>query len=186
MSATISRENRHTKAHPCPVCDGADGDTRGKSRRCSGFTTDDGYAHCSREELAGNINANGAGLFAHRLRGSCKCGTSHGADVTEKPTIVATYDYRDASGALAYQVVRLLPKDFRIRRPDGSGGHIWSLGGTARVPYRLPELLAADPGRAGPRDRGRARRGHADDARHGRHHQRRRRWQVVLRRERGA
>src|SRR5438105_1873478 len=32
--------------------------------------------------------------------------------------IAATYDYRDERGTLLYQVVRLVPKDFRQRRPD--------------------------------------------------------------------
>ncbi len=35
--------------------------------------------------------------------------------------IVATYDYRDPAGLLLYQVVRMEPKDFRQRRPDGNG-----------------------------------------------------------------
>ena len=56
--------------------------------------------------------------------------------------IVATYDYTDADGKLAYQVVRYAPKDFRQRRPDGTGWS-WSLAGVERVPYRLPELVAA-------------------------------------------
>lgn len=60
--------------------------------------------------------------------------------------VVATYDYRDADGTLLYQVVRFEPKDFRQRRPDGAGGWRWSLEGVQRVPYRLPELLAADKG----------------------------------------
>jgi hypothetical protein len=42
-----------------------------------------------------------------------------------------------------YQGVRFDPKDFRLRRPDGRGGYIWNLDGVERVPYRLPELLAA-------------------------------------------
>lgn len=58
--------------------------------------------------------------------------------------IVATYDYRDATDALLYQVVRFEPKDFRQRRPDGQGGWIWNLEGVRRVLYRLPELLTAD------------------------------------------
>src|SRR6516164_5451789 len=37
-------------------------------------------------------------------------------------TIVATYDYADESGAPLFQVVRLVPKDFRQRRPNGTGG----------------------------------------------------------------
>lgn len=56
--------------------------------------------------------------------------------------IVATYDYRDASGGLAFQVVRLEPKDFRQRRPKAGGGWDWKKGDTSIV-YRLPELLAA-------------------------------------------
>jgi putative DNA primase/helicase len=57
------------------------------------------------------------------------------------PRVMATYDYRDARNALLYQVVRLAPKDFRCRRPDGQGGGwIWDLKGVPIVPYRLPEL----------------------------------------------
>jgi len=58
-------------------------------------------------------------------------------------TIVATYDYRDADGSLLYQVVRKAPKAFIQRRPDGAGGWTWSTKGVRRIPYRLPELLAA-------------------------------------------
>ena len=57
-----------------------------------------------------------------------------------KGKIVATYDYTDADGKLLYQVLRLEPKDFRQRRPDGNGKWIWKLD-DRRVPYRLPELL---------------------------------------------
>lgn len=55
---------------------------------------------------------------------------------------VATYDYRDENGTPLFQVVRFAPKDFRVRRPDGSGW-TWNLDGVRRVPYRLPEVLAA-------------------------------------------
>jgi len=67
-----------------------------------------------------------------------------------KPRIVATYDYQYERGQLAFQSVRREPgadgakKDFRQRRPDGKGGWIWSTKGIRLVPYRLPELLAAD------------------------------------------
>jgi hypothetical protein len=59
--------------------------------------------------------------------------------------IVATYDYHNQHGQLLFQVVRFDPKDFRQRRPDGSGEWIWKLDGVDRVPYRLPELLRAAP-----------------------------------------
>jgi hypothetical protein len=61
-------------------------------------------------------------------------------------SIVATYDYETARGEPLFQVVRLEPKDFRQRRPDGNGGWVWNLNGLEPVLYRLPELLEADPG----------------------------------------
>ena len=74
--------------------------------------------------------------------------------------IVATYDYRDETGTLLFQVCRIEPgddgrkKDFRQRRPllsdDGkpiAGKWEWKVKGTRHVLYRLPELLAADPSR---------------------------------------
>jgi RecA-family ATPase len=54
--------------------------------------------------------------------------------------IVATYDYTDAAGVLLYQVLRLEPKSFRLRRPNGSGDWTWKLE-QRRVPYRWPDLL---------------------------------------------
>lgn len=59
--------------------------------------------------------------------------------------IVATYDYTDESGDLLFQEVRYQPKDFSQRRPDGRGGWIGEIKGVRRVPYRLPDLIAADP-----------------------------------------
>lgn len=75
-------------------------------------------------------------------------GTNHLGELRpprpESPKIVATYDYLDESGALLYQKVRYAPKDFRQRQPDGQGGWRWNLDGVRHVPYRLPQLLAAD------------------------------------------
>ena len=56
------------------------------------------------------------------------------------PSTPTTYDYRDESGTLLYQKVRLEPKDFRLRRPDGQGGWTYNLDGTRRVLYRLDKL----------------------------------------------
>lgn len=55
-------------------------------------------------------------------------------------TVLTTYDYQDAASTLRYQVVRLDPKDFRCRRPDGADGWTWNMQGVRRLPYRLPEL----------------------------------------------
>ena len=57
--------------------------------------------------------------------------------------IVATYDYLDEDGAVLFQVVRLFPKKFFQRRPDGNGGWIWKLEDTRRVLYNLPQLIEA-------------------------------------------
>jgi putative DNA primase/helicase len=59
--------------------------------------------------------------------------------------IMSTYDYTDADGVLLYQVCRMEPKDFRQRRPDPEkpGSWLWNTGGTKRVLYRLPEVIAA-------------------------------------------
>jgi hypothetical protein len=57
-----------------------------------------------------------------------------------KGCIVAKYDYTDAGSVLLYQVLRLEPKSFRQRRPDGNGGWIWELD-QRRVLYRWPDLL---------------------------------------------
>jgi hypothetical protein len=46
----------------------------------------------------------------------------------------------DAAGVLIYQVLRLEPKGFRQRRPDGNGGWIWELD-ERRVLYHWSELL---------------------------------------------
>jgi hypothetical protein len=56
---------------------------------------------------------------------------------------VVEYDYRDEAANLLFQVLRFDPKDFRQRRPDGSGGWSWAVKDVRQVPYRLPELIEA-------------------------------------------
>lgn len=62
------------------------------------------------------------------------------------------YDYRDEQGELLFQVLRVPQsgggKTFRQRVPDRSTktGWRWAIGDTRRVPYRLPEVLAAVAG----------------------------------------
>jgi putative DNA primase/helicase len=136
----VERSQRHTRNNRCPICGGADEDPRGKERRCHGFTSTDGdWAHCSREDLAGPLEPEAAGTYAHLMRGPCKCGQTHGERASSEPE--AIYDYRDETGALLFQVIRFPGKKIRNRGPDGT----WKLNGARRVLYRLPELLAADP-----------------------------------------
>lgn len=58
--------------------------------------------------------------------------------------VVAEYTYEHSEGGVAFQVLRLDPKDFRQRRPDpDGGGWVWKMKGVELLPYRLPEVAAA-------------------------------------------
>ncbi|WP_220791700.1 VapE domain-containing protein [Gluconacetobacter dulcium] len=60
-----------------------------------------------------------------------------------KARIVATYDYADENGEVLFQVVRMDPKDFRQRAPNGQGGWTWSTKGVRRILYHLSAVLDA-------------------------------------------
>ncbi len=140
---------RFSRSSPCPVCNGYDNSTRGAGQRCYGYLSDDGkFAHCTRSESAGSLPLLAdSNTYCHVLTGPCNCGARHDGQTAAinvpPPTaqIVATYDYHDASGKVIHQTVRLKPKRFKQRRPDGHGGWIWDLKGVTPVLYRLPEIL---------------------------------------------
>ena len=56
--------------------------------------------------------------------------------------IVDTYSYTDMNFDEIFQIVRLEPKSFRARRPDGNGGWIWNLEGVELVPYQVLDVEA--------------------------------------------
>jgi len=84
---------------------------------------------CAIENIAAALGMTTADLFDEPIE---KCPARR---------ITARYGYTDEAGTLLYEVVRYDPKDFRQRRPDGTGGWTWKLGNVRRVPYRLPELI---------------------------------------------
>ncbi len=138
---------RHALKTPCFICGGYESMGRGQGKRCSGFTTADGMVcFCSREELAGSIGEDGGGLYAHKLHGPCGCGIEHGPELDD-PKIEATYSYQNASGVEVFQVVRKVGKRFLQRRPLVGGAWEWKTAGMQMVPFRLPRLIHADPGR---------------------------------------
>jgi hypothetical protein len=57
--------------------------------------------------------------------------------------VVASYDYCDEAGNLAYQVVRYSPKDFRPRRLNPDGEWIYDLTAIRRVLYNLRDVVTA-------------------------------------------
>ncbi|HOW76627.1 MAG TPA: VapE family protein [Candidatus Competibacteraceae bacterium] len=69
----------------------------------------------------------------------------NGTPRLDKPRILATYAYRDTSGATVFEKVRYEPKDFRIRhRPEPGADWVWKKPQRDAYPlYRLPELRTA-------------------------------------------
>ncbi len=90
-------------------------------------------AGCRREAIAAALGLD-VRQFSHRDNGR-----------PESARIAAVYDYRDADGTLRFQVLRVQPKTFRQRRPDGNGGWIWNMQGVERVPYRLDVIARERP-----------------------------------------
>ena len=82
------------------------------------------HAGCAQESVVDALK--NAGLWPEREQ--------------SRDAIVAEYDYRDARGELLYQVVRMQPKRFLQRYPDGRGGWIWKKH-PGQVLYRLGEVL---------------------------------------------
>ena len=67
------------------------------------------------------------------------------AQAKPKQVQTAFYDYPGLNRELRFQVVRFEnPKGFKQRQPDGRGDWLWNLKDVVRIPYRLPELAAAD------------------------------------------
>jgi 5S rRNA maturation endonuclease (ribonuclease M5) len=93
------------------------------------------HAGCSTEEVVDKLGISIRDLMPTN-------GTQHS---NGKAEISKTYGYTDEQGNLLYQVVRMIPKDFRQRKPKPGGGWEWKVGNVRRVPYRLPELLSAKP-----------------------------------------
>src|SRR5437773_6177399 len=115
-----------------------------KFHRCVTIDTAQNLFHCNDCDKGGSIidwialeeNITAAGAI--RKLGGGRNGS------TPEWKIVATYDYTDENGALLFQCVRLDPKDFKQRRPDGNGGWIWNLQDVRRVLYRRPEVEKAE------------------------------------------
>jgi 5S rRNA maturation endonuclease (ribonuclease M5) len=99
-----------------------------------------GLVDLARANEPATINGSIADVLQRKF-GIAKNGQAESCS-TKRQTLVKQYDYRDASGSLAYQVERYEnPKTFRQRRPDGNGGWLYNLNGVQPVLYNLPELL---------------------------------------------
>lgn len=97
------------------------------------------HANCDRDAILDGLGLTLADVSKPREQ------HDSGAEWTPGGPATAVYDYTDEHGALLFQVCRTAGKQFPQRRPDPSAksGWAWKLGRTRRVPYRLPELIAA-------------------------------------------
>src|SRR5215471_1513688 len=104
---------RWTPGEPCPICGGHDRLQRGKGVRCAGFLSSDGrFAHCTRDDKAGELQPSNASpaTYGHRLQGRCGCGAEHAPDLSPRPaaqgrgfpagTAVIEHRIRDIDGEL--------------------------------------------------------------------------------------
>ena len=83
-------------------------------------------AGCTFEEIVSAVGMDSSQFFPHKVKSLPK-------------EIETVHKYKDKDGNHVMDVVRFKPKDFRPRRPDGK----FTLEGVTRVPYRLPQMLAA-------------------------------------------
>jgi len=145
------REGNRYHGGQCPTGHTSNGD------RCFVVYTDDQRFHCYHCGMGGDAYdliqlAKGSGFkeavkFAEEnglIRPGIDGGHVEGQDMKSPPTVSAVYPYEDQDGNLLYEVVRYSNKDFRQRRPDGNGSHIWKLDGVSRVPFRLPAVIQKD------------------------------------------
>jgi hypothetical protein len=90
-------------------------------------------------------------LIAHKLGGDRQSAAGWLRDNVEggeapandAGRVVATYRYESEWGELVHEVLRLEPKSFRQRRPDGTGGWLWNMKGVPPVLYNLPRVREA-------------------------------------------
>jgi hypothetical protein len=128
--AVLARGGRRSRGEISFRCPHPENHKHGDARPSATYNPTKGLWWCSVCERGGGwkVLAEALGVSVQRQGGE----------------IVATYAYTDEAGRLLFETVRFAnPKDFRQRRPDGRGGHVWNLKGLRRVLYRFPEVLRA-------------------------------------------
>lgn len=75
-AATVSAEDRHSKARPCPICAGYKEMDQGKGERCWGFVGDSLRVFCTRLDNP-HVKSKSEDAEMHFLDGRCQCGQSH-------------------------------------------------------------------------------------------------------------
>ncbi|WP_298809555.1 AAA family ATPase [uncultured Sphingomonas sp.] len=103
------------------------------------------YSHNGGDWRAVKDECRRLGLIPERPRANDNCDRG---DRTLRARDVAAWEYTDAEGVVLYRKVRMaLPnggKSYRFEHPDGRGGWKAKRGNAAQVPYRLPDIVAAE------------------------------------------
>jgi hypothetical protein len=133
--SSVSPDLRFSRNQPCPVCDGHRSLPRGKGERCAGFYSPDRqWAHCTREEYAGDIEPTQAlpPTYAHWLGGPCNCGKTHG----------------DGEGANGGQPMQKPKKQTRPRRNIGEPTPFYAVdaSGTTLGVHMRQDFVYVDTG----------------------------------------
>lgn len=137
------RETGRQTTIRCPIHDD-------RQASLSVWKTHDGWVHFK-------CQANQAGCTESALEASAGLSIADRAPPGEGPgfpratrngndrNLDIVYDYTDEAGKILFQVVRRPDKQFRQRKPDPAnpGAYLWSLNGTRRVLYRLPQIMDA-------------------------------------------
>jgi len=89
------------------------------------------FVGCTAEAIVESLGLRMADLFLDTVE----------APPVKQPVIDKVYDYRDEQGNYLYQVVRMIPKDFRQRHKNGNGNWVWNTDGIRKVLYHLPDLV---------------------------------------------
>jgi len=111
---------------------------QGQGIRCYGFRSSDGlYAHCTRGERAGGIQARetqaGTLTYAHRLKGDCKCGVQHGPADIKPPSVNGNGTHPSRKKIAETPLVVKHPdrtsfgQHVRIDYDDGSKDFVWRM-----------------------------------------------------------
>lgn len=161
---SIAADQRFSPSSPCPICCGNASVPSGKGERCYGFLSSDGrYAHCTREEHAGDLEQKeGSGTYPHHLEGECDCGVRREEPLSAPGAVrngyrkkpqgepTAVWSVKDPRGETRAAHVRFDrgPKDKdSLWRLPGAGRRDWGLKGLklAELPLYRSEYVAEWP-----------------------------------------
>jgi 5S rRNA maturation endonuclease (ribonuclease M5) len=101
MSQPVTRNQRWSRANPCPICGGT-------PPQCNGYAGEkEGVIFCTDTSLSGGLDRGDQGQYKHWMKAPCDCGVTHGftpnLNFTEKKKpmsevtkrLEATFDYGD-------------------------------------------------------------------------------------------